>query len=365
VSGRLVLRVVLGLVVLLVLAAVMRVVLGPASLPGPSLRAVLGLTDETVEPVEPCRFSSEIVRTPAGGPGTWERAGSLPVARDELRAVALRDRVLVGTGFRLDEESGLRSVATLWEYDTDAGEIRRATRTPVPLDHALLIQRRGELYVVGGYSNRDASDRMWRWSPATDTWTELASMSEARGALAGAVIGDKLYAVGGSPLSLAGDIEPNAVLEIYDFGADRWVRGPDVPVDREHHGAAAIDGMLYVVGGRGGGDLSLDSLVRFDPATSRWEELPPLPEGSGGLAAVEHEGELVAIGGGDDGDGWVTGATWAFDPETSRWRRLADLNVPRHGHAAVSAEGRLVVFGGSPCVGYGRTDAIESLEAGG
>jgi N-acetylneuraminic acid mutarotase len=364
VSGRLVLRAALGLVTLLVLAAVLRVTtgIGPASLPGPSLRDLFGLTDETVEP---CRISPEILRTPPGGSGTWDRVGSLPVARDELRAVALGDRVLVGTGFRLDEESRLRSVATLWEYDADTNEIREAATTPVPLDHALLVERRGDLYVVGGYSNRDASDRMWRWSPETRTWTELASLEVARGALAGAVIGDKLYAVGGSPLSLAGDIQPNGVLEIYDFEADVWESGPELPVDREHHGAAAIDGMLYVVGGRGDDDLSLDSLMRFDPATGRWEELPPLPEGSGGLAAVEHEGELVAIGGGDDGDGWVTGATWAFDPETSRWRRLADLNVPRHGHAAVSADGRLLVFGGSPCVGYGRTDAIETLEATG
>src|SRR5687768_4359623 len=48
--GGLVVRIVLGLVALLVLAAALRVTtgIGPSSLPGPSLRDVFGLTDETV-----------------------------------------------------------------------------------------------------------------------------------------------------------------------------------------------------------------------------------------------------------------------------------------------------------------------------
>ena len=91
------------------------------------------------------------------------------------------------------------------------------------------------------------------------------------------------------------------------------------------------------------------------------ERLAPLPLGAGGLAVVSAAGMVVAIGGGDDGENWVTPATWALDPDEGHWRRLADLNVARHGHGAAAVGSDVYVFGGAPCPGYGRTDAVESL----
>jgi N-acetylneuraminic acid mutarotase len=122
-----------------------------------------------------------------------------------------------------------------------------------------------------------------------------------------------------------------------------------------------LDGQLYAIGGRSVGDFSLDTAERFDPEANGWEELPPLPQGSGGLTATAVNGDIYAVGGGDDNDGWVTPASWAFDPEDGQWRRLPDLGVPRHGHAAAAANGRIYIFGGAPCEGYGKTNSVESL----
>ena len=71
---------------------------------------------------------------------------------------------------------------------------------------------------------------------------------------------------------------------------------------------------------------------------------------------------LVAIGGGDDAEAWVTPATWALDADEGGWHRLADLNVARHGHGAAAVGSEVFVFGGAPCPGYGVTDAVESLK---
>ena len=101
---------------------------------------------------------------------------------------------------------------------------------------------------------------------------------------------------------------------------------------------------------------------RFDPRTNRWEKLPSLPLGAGGLAVVAAGNRVVALGGGDDGEDWVTPATWSFDPDSNRWQRLADLRLSRHGHAAAALGADAYAFGGSPCPGYAVTDTAEGLE---
>jgi N-acetylneuraminic acid mutarotase len=123
-----------------------------------------------------------------------------------------------------------------------------------------------------------------------------------------------------------------------------------------------VDGVLYVVGGRGRSDYSLAHAERFDPKVGRWEILPSLPQAAGGLAAVAVGGELVVSGGGDDPEEWVTAAAWAFDPGRDRWRRLPDLLQARHGHGAAALGGRAYVFGGAPCAGAGRTATVELLD---
>jgi streptogramin lyase len=69
----------------------------------------------------------------------------------------------------------------------------------------------------------------------------------------------------------------------------------------------------------------------------------------------------VAIGGGNDEAGTVTGAVQAFDPKRGEWTRWPDLRTPRHGHGAEVADGRIWVFGGSACAYFNATERVESL----
>jgi N-acetylneuraminic acid mutarotase len=139
-----------------------------------------------------------------------------------------------------------------------------------------------------------------------------------------------------------------------------------MPTGRHHLAAAALDGMLYVIGGRAPDNFSLSVAERYDPSKGRWQRIPPLPRGAGGLEAVAAGGRVVVTGGDDEdrlqqGGGWVTPAVWSYRPGAPRWRRLPDLSQARHGHAAVGLGGRVYVFEGSPCPGYGRLRSAESL----
>lgn len=339
---------------------------GP-SVPGPRFRELLGV----VEPFTLCTPKPEGVRAPAVpissvAQAGWRREQDVaPFKDEELRAATVGDVVYAGTAVRANADGTIFSaIGTFYAYRPGAGAPQRLANVPVPAHHTAIAAWNGNVYVFGGFTRGVASNRVWRFSPATGRWQELARMPRARGALGGAVIGGRFYAVGGASDALRPDPRVYRVVDVYDFESDTWSEGPPMPTARHHLGAAAVDGRLYVVGGRSNVSLSLRALERFDPATGTWERLEPLPQGSGGLGAVSWNGRLISLGGGDDNERWVTPATWSYSPSTGSWTRLADMLVPRHGFATAVAGGRLYVMGGSPCARYGSTPVVESIALG-
>jgi hypothetical protein len=88
-----------------------------------------------------------------------------------------------------------------------------------------------------------------------------------------------------------------------------------------------------------------------------------MPVPVGGLAAVAADGKAIAIGGGNDEAGTVSGAVQAFDPADDRWSLLSGLRTARHGHGAAVTGGGIWVFGGSDCAYLAATDEMEWMRA--
>jgi N-acetylneuraminic acid mutarotase len=354
-----------GVLVLVCLAlgsvAVVALALFGPPLPGPNVSGLF--YDDELAACSPDETEFRAPEEPPPGPGKWRREPSLPTSFDEIQATTVDGRVFVGTGQVLGANDRTASIDQLFAFDPRRGRYERLPPTPEPLDHSRFVTYGGDLYVVGGYSNGEPTNGLWRYSPDEGRWTELAGMRRARAAHGAAVIGHRLYVVGGASEWLLTDPEaaPTASMEVYDFDTGEWSEAPDMPTARHHLGVAAMGGDLYAVGGRAVGEFSLETVERFDSGSARWETLPRLPQGSGGEAVTAIKGEIYAIAGGDDEDGWVTAATWAFEAKSGEWRRSADVTVPRHGQAAAPINGRIYIFGGSPCHGFGHTDSVESL----
>ena len=346
-SRRTALLVAAGVVVLVALGAGAKLI---------NVRAVLGI-EETASG-GPCPDPEDVL-LPRGIPspaGRWRLLPPLPVPHDELRAATVGSLIYIGSG--LEERrpgAPLTSTDIFIVFDPQQSTYRRLPPLPRRVDHPALVGVRGGLYLIGGYHDGQPISEAFRYSPRTGEWTKLAPLPTARGAPTAAAIGGQIYVVGGSTVyhtNASANVSATDTVEIYDVATGRWSRGPDMPTARHHAGAAVVGGRLYVVGGRRPGALSLEVAERFDPRTNRWEKLPSLPLGAGGLAVVAAGNRVVALGGGDDGEDWVTPATWSFDPDSNRWQRLADLRLSRHGHAAAALGPDAYAFGGSPCPGY-------------
>jgi hypothetical protein len=349
----------------IVLGAVTVTGFGP-SLPGPNVRELLGLTEKRPTITE-CVPSAGRTRTPAlprPAHGSWRAEPPSPEARAELKAATLNGKIYLVGG----QGPGGRSLATVVAFDPRTRRYEQVPDMPARIDHPLVTTHEGALYVVGGYVDSEPTGRAWRYAPGAG-WKELPDLDAGRGGLAGGVIQDRLFAVAGAPRTFPEvRARPYASVEIYDLASGRWTTGPPIPTARHHTAASVLEGRLYVAGGRAPGEFSSSAFERYDPRSEKWEKLPALPMGSGGLELVTAGGSIVAIGGDDEdglyeGRGWVTGAVWAFDPGRSDWRRLPDLRTPRHALAAAVAHGRIYAFEGSPCPGFGRISDAESLPA--
>ena len=338
------------------------VLLGSAALARALLpvRSILGLETNAAG----CTPSLTSVRYPeneAARAGRWRLARSYPEGRDEVRAATVDGRIYVGTGLTTSRSRSRGSRGAL-RVRPRATAVSQRPPVPVAVDHAAFVGHEGALYVFGGYVNDAPSSSAWRFSPRTGRWAELTPMRTPRGSPAAAAVGDRIVVVGGTRRERGTEGALSSV-EIYDIPSGTWSSAAEMPTARHHHGAATMDGQVVVAGGRGESDLSSDAVEQFDPARGRWTSLPSLPLGAGGLALVATPQLLIAIGGGDDDEQWVTPAAWALGSGAEEWIRLADLNVPRHGHGAAAVSSGVFVFGGAPCPGFGTSDVAEHLRS--
>jgi Kelch motif len=296
-----------------------------------------------------------------GQGGEWRAEPDLPMVRDEPRAALAGGRVFLAGGV-VERGDTTASVDTFMAYDFSTGRYERLPALPAELNHVGMTAHEGAVYVVGGFTggvnDPVASDLVWRYLIDEGRWEELAPLPTARGAMGVAVIGDRMYVVGGraEPHSVALD-----TVEVYDFARDRWSAAAPMGVARDHLGVAAQDSYVYAVGGRPGRANAYRVFERYDPRTDRWERLPPYPIPASGIELLSIGGRLVAAGGEDPGRGRLIGNTWAYDPEVRRWARLPSMTRPKHGYAAVAAGGRFWAFGGAPCYGFEPSQGVDSL----
>jgi N-acetylneuraminic acid mutarotase len=175
-------------------------------------------------------------------------------------------------------------------------------------------------------------------------------MPDGRAAHVCVELGGKIYCIGG----VRGGTAVGAH-EVYDPATDSWTALAPMPTPREHLAAAVIGNRVFVVGGR---FPNTGALEAFTPATNTWEKLPDMPTPRGGLAAAALGGKLYAFGGEIPA---VFPQTEEFDPGTKTWRRVADMPTPRHGLGAVTVGSAIHTIGGGIRAGFGASTAHEVL----
>nr|XP_015802069.2 kelch-like protein 33 [Nothobranchius furzeri] len=130
-----------------------------------------------------------------------------------------------------------------------------------------------------------------------------------------------------------------------------WKRLGEIPErSKFRHGAAVMDGMLYVAGGCYfyAKDDIMNSAYSYDPMKERWKRLADMQESRSNFSVVVHEDHLYAIGG-DKELNTNTHAVEMYTPETDTWSFVQPLDQALSGYGVTSINGAIFISGGFNC----------------
>ncbi|CAK0900742.1 unnamed protein product [Prorocentrum cordatum] len=221
-----------------------------------------------------------------------------------------------------------------------------------------------QLYVIGG-RNRDHGplDTVEMFDTWNGCWVQCPSMSARRAGCAAAVLRDqRILCMGGYDVN--GIVQGLlATCEAFDPIQEAWDASvADMERARWGHGCAAMDGLVYVVGGcslQPGAPPeetfmeTLRSCEVYDPGANTWRPTADLQFARAGSRVVAIGTKyLAAVGGCDDvfGRAQTLSSVELFDITACRWTLLdVHLTTPRTTAAVASVEGRgILVIGGAP-----------------
>ena len=275
---------------------------------------------------------------------------------------------LAAVGDKLYLIGGDGSPATVEEFDPATATWTAKSTAPMTIHHFQPVSQGGKIYVLGAFVSGNFPVQLpmatvYSYDPQADTWTKGPEIPVERRRASGgaAAYNGKLYIVNG--IQYGHTSGTTNMFDEYDPATGRWTILPDAPHIRDHSMAAVVGDKLYAVGGRNTSYHEPDNFMAFmrktvlevdcyDFQTGTWSTLPAkLPMGSGGGTLVALDGKLYYMGGERATATTPNGPqkeTYSLDPaHPTQWVQMESLNNARNGVGGTALNHKIYVAGGS------------------
>lgn len=285
----------------------------------------------------------------------WTAEASMPSARSDLGAAAVDGKI-----YAIGGRNGDMVFATNQQYNPATNTWTYKAPMPTPrYDFATAVYD-GKIYCMGGVPTLNfyqegvgfiLSNVTEIYDPATDNWTTGAPMPQTSDGKANVVNGE-IYVISGID-------NPNIYLnQVYDPVTNHWSIKTPVPDRNSYCDAAAVIGdKIYVIGGN---DFSLtyDIVQIYNTVTDSWTAgtSPPVYMGGGAKGAVTIGGpgssriDLIGLTGYSNPYSNGSNANQIYDPSTDSWAVMASMPTSRENFAMTQLGNEIYVLGGS--IGY-------------
>ncbi|TWT74315.1 Kelch repeat-containing protein [Allorhodopirellula solitaria] len=258
-----------------------------------------------------------------------------------------------------------------WSLDLSQGKDGQWKELPggPTLQGLALVAHNGNLIRIGGFSavneegedhNLQSQNTVTSFDPKKQAWTKLSDLPAPRSSLDAAVLGDKVYVIGG--WNLQGDSDQSEwhdtawSLDLSDSSA-KWQPLAEPPFERRALSVAAHDGKLYVIGGMTSDNEITTDVAIYDPATDSWSDGPELP-----VTGMSGFGSSAFATGGKLYVTTMGGFVSELSEDGKTWRTIAKTERERFFHRMLpSSDHELLMIGGASMeVGkFGTIDRIE------
>lgn len=229
-----------------------------------------------------------------------------------------------------------------------------------------LVEHAGQLYRLGGFEARNqpedeqdlwSSAEVARYNPQSGQWQQLTAMPSPRSSFDAAVLGDRLYVVGGWAMQGAdNEAQWQETALVADLTREPlvWQELPAPPFQRRALSVAAHNGKIFAMGGMLPEGKTTTAAHCFDPSSGKWTEAPSLegkPLEGFGTAAFAVGGRLYVS--------TMEGRLQRLSSDGASWEVVGRLKAKRFFH-------RMLPLGSSELLAIGGADMevgkVPSLE---
>src|SRR5207249_5659649 len=194
--------------------------------------------------------------------GKWTKLAAFPEPAEELLGASAGGKMYVFCGLA----PGWKPMGMVYEYDPASDKWTKKKPMPLASHHVSFTEYNGKIYAFGGFVPPTAGppawvpiDNAWEYDPAADSWKALAPIPTRRGSPVAVTVGNKMYVIGGATMP-PNTNEPSVLptrphisvgsVEEYDPVTNTWRSRTPMPTPRNHATAGAVNGKVYVIGGR-------------------------------------------------------------------------------------------------------------------
>lgn len=302
-------------------------------------------------PTTPATTSSSVTAAPFVEAEVFGTSGAIaavmPEAVTSFGAVRIGDEVFVAGGYHGEPHNYSREGQSkvLMKWSANGGWQRLADLPSAVQGHAL-VPFAGGLVLCGGNRIDNAAGEetvmtslaeCHRYDLASNRWEAIAPMPEPRSSIDAAVVGSRVFVVGGWNLQGGPSNAPFAQ-EMVAWDGTAWT-AIAAPFQRRALSVVGTPNAVVAIGGFGPDRRPTSRVDVFDTQTNTWSTGPEYPGEPFGMAAVA-VGEDVYASGSD-------GVVYTWRPGASAWTRVVTMLQPRFFHRLVAQnDGSLLALGG-------------------
>jgi N-acetylneuraminic acid mutarotase len=288
---------------------------------------------------------------------TWEMKAPMTDGRFFTGVCELDGKIYVIGGQNEQSWPNARSVVEIYDPATDSWST--TTKLPVAKSGAGVCVLNGKIYVMGGRYGDTAfahTNSVYEFDPATETWAKKTAMPRRRSFFHVFPVDGKIYAIGGRGYEGTTDLWPTAV-DIYDPVADTWSAGAamPMPINRNWYAGAQVNGKIYIIAGeKDFTHVPTKTVFEYDVAQNSWSRKKDVPTPSFTATAAALNGIIYVMGGlksGSSSDSSLN-VTEEYDPETDTWIKRANMPIRAAGPCCIAFDNKIYVMGGIPQIDY-------------
>jgi len=292
---------------------------------------------------------------------SWLNRPPMPDAKSGVEVAVVNEKIYVigpdGTNLEYDP------VALTW-----------TTKQPAltPRSQFAVAVYQNKIYVIGGsvgFDQSTASQILCSinevYDPQTDTWESKTPMPTNRSQLIANVVDGKIYLIGGRTGGQFTTVDLN---EVYDPETDTWITKAPIPYPVVQYASAVVDDKIFIMGGQDefADTVNLDLVQVYDPSTDIWSFGTPMPNvvwqaAAGATTGVWAPKRIYLIGGLPEHSLFGTNIAQVYNPETDSWTLGASMPTSRFNFAVGVVNDTLYAIGGVPFFNF-QGEAIAATE---